>query len=55
MKMEIIAGTAFLCDGSGEELKELEEHQMKILLAQFLFPEEFAMLDGEIMVFQRVC
>ena len=52
--LDIIAGTAFLCDGSGEELKELEEHQMKILLAQFLFPEEFAMLDGEIMVFQRV-
>lgn len=53
--LDIIAGTAFLCDGSGEELKELEEHQMKILLAQFLFPEEFAMLDGEIIVFQRVC
>ena len=53
--VDIIAGTAFLCDGSGEKLKELEEHQMKILLAQFLFPEEFAMLDGEIMVFQRVC
>lgn len=53
--LDIIAGTAFLCDGSGEELKELEEHQMKILLAQFLFPEEFAMLNGEIMVFQRVC
>ena len=53
--LDIIAGTAFLCDGSGEELKELEEHQMKILLAQFLFPEEFAMLDGEMMVFQIVC
>lgn len=52
---DVIAGTAFLCDGSGEDLKGLDEHQLKTYLAQFLFPEEFALLDGEIVVFQVVC
>ena len=53
--LDIIAGTAFLCDGSGEDLKGLDEHQLEAYLGQFLFPEEFAMLDGEIVVFPIVC
>ena len=53
--LDIIAGTAFLCDGSGEDLKGLDEHQLEAYLGQFLFPEEFAMIDGEIVVFQIVC
>ena len=53
--LDIIAGIAFLCDGSGEDLKGLDEHQLEAYLAQFLFPEEFAMIDGEIVAFQIVC
>lgn len=53
--VDIIAGTAFICDGTDEELKELEEHQLECYLAQFCFPEKFALLDGEIVVFQIVC
>lgn len=46
---DIIAGTAFICDCSGESFASLSEAQQKKYLAMFRSPEAFVSLNGEIL------
>lgn len=45
---DIIAGTAFICDCSGEDFGSLTEEQQQKYLAMFKSPETFVSLNGEI-------
>ena len=45
---DIIAGTAFICDCSGEDFGSLTDEQQKKYLAMFKSPETFVSLNGEI-------
>ena len=46
--IDIIAGTAFICDCSTEKLKGLSEEQQKKYLQLFKFPERFVRVNGDI-------
>lgn len=46
--LDIIAGTAFLCDCSGEDFASLSDEQLKRYAAQFKYPERFYQMNGEI-------
>ena len=46
--IDIIAGTAFLCDCSGEEMLGLSDENIKTCLERFRFPEMFVSINGEI-------
>ena len=43
---DIIAGTAFLCDCSGEDFGSLTDAQAAKYLALFKYPEAFASING---------
>lgn len=45
---DIIAGTAFLCDCSGEAFGSLTDEQAEKYLALFKYPESFASINGYI-------
>ncbi|MBR3909817.1 MAG: DUF3846 domain-containing protein [Oscillospiraceae bacterium] len=47
---DIIAGTAFICDCSGEEFGCLNEKQCSRYLQKFASPEVFLRVDGRIVV-----
>lgn len=46
--VDIIAGTFFVCDCSGENFGSLNEDQLKAYTEMFKQPERFARIDGEI-------
>lgn len=46
--LDIIAGTAFLCDCSGENFASLSDEQLKRYAAQFKYPERFYRVNGDI-------
>ena len=46
--VDIIAGTFFICDCSGENFGSLNEDQLKTYTEMFKQPERFARIDGEI-------
>lgn len=46
--IDIIAGTSFLCDCSGEEMQGLSDEHVKTYLERFRFPEMFVSNNGEI-------
>ena len=46
--IDIIAGTAFICDCSGENFGSLNEEQLKRYQNQFKYPENFFRINGEI-------
>lgn len=48
--LDIIAGTAFLCDCSGENFASLSKEQLERYCETFRHPEMFAMMDGELLV-----
>ena len=45
---DIVAGTAFICDCSGEDFGSLTKEQQQKYLAMFKSPEAFVSLNGEI-------
>mgnify|MGYP001205265367 CR=1 FL=1 len=45
---DIIAGTCFICDCSGENFSSLSDEQLKRYQKQFKLPERFSKVDGEI-------
>ena len=46
--LDIIAGTCFICDCSGEDFASLSEEQLQHYEEKFKYPEEFFMLGNEI-------
>jgi len=46
--LDIIAGTAFICDCSGESFGSLSEKQLKQYAKQFKNPERFININGDI-------
>ena len=46
--VDIIAGTAFICDCSGENFGSLNDEQLKKYTKQFRNPERFIKLNGEV-------
>ena len=46
--LDIIAGTAFICDCSGENFGSLSEEQLKRYQKQFRYPEQFFRINDEI-------
>ena len=46
--IDIIAGTFFICDCSGENFGSLNEEQLERYEKQFRFPENFIRVNGEI-------
>lgn len=46
--IDIIAGTAFICDCSGENFGSLSDEQIKKYSGEFKFPEHFFRVNGEI-------
>ena len=46
--IDIIAGTAFICDCSGENFGSLSDEQIEKYKKEFKFPEKFFQLDGKI-------
>lgn len=46
--LDIIAGTCFICDCSGEDFGSLSEEQLQRYEDKFKYPEEFFMLGNEI-------
>lgn len=46
--IDIIAGTAFICDGSGEDFDSLSDEQLEKYLKQFRLPEKFFKINGQI-------
>ncbi|WP_312104050.1 DUF3846 domain-containing protein [Pygmaiobacter massiliensis] len=46
--LDIIAGTAFICDCRGEDFASLSEEQLKRYAAQFKYPERFYRINDEI-------
>lgn len=46
--LDIIAGTCFICDCSGESFGSLSQSQLKRYLEQFKYPESFIRMNGEI-------
>ena len=46
--IDIIAGTAFICDCSGENFGSLNEDQIKLYTKMFKYPEQFIRFNGEI-------
>ena len=46
--IDIIAGTAFICDCSGENFGSLSEEQVKKYLKQFKYPERFFKIADQI-------
>ena len=46
--LDIIAGTCFICDCSGENFGSLTEEQAERYASQFRFPENFIRIEGEI-------
>ncbi len=45
--LNIIAGTAFICDCSGEDFASLSDEQLKRYAAQFKYPERFYHVNDE--------
>lgn len=45
--LDIIAGTCFICDGSGESFGSLTEEQAQRYKDKYLLPETFVKLDGK--------
>lgn len=48
--VDIIAGTAFICDCSGEDFGSLSDEQAKRYSEQFLLPEKFFKIGSQIRV-----
>lgn len=48
--IDVIAGTAFICDCSEDELQSLSPEMMDKYLDKFEEPERFAMINGKIVV-----
>ncbi len=46
--IDIIAGTAFICDCSGENFGSLNDNQLKKYLQEFRYPEHFFKVNDEI-------
>lgn len=46
--MDIMAGTFFICDCSGESFGSLNKEQQERFTKQFLYPENFIRINGEI-------
>lgn len=46
--IDIIAGTAFICDSSGENFGSLSDEQQKKYEQQFKYPERFYKINNEI-------
>ena len=46
--MDVIAGTAFICDCSGENFASLTDEQLAKYKKEFKYPERFYRLDNEI-------
>lgn len=46
--LDIIAGTAFICDCSGENFGSLSEEQQQRYAKQFKYPERFFRINDEI-------
>jgi len=46
--IDVIAGTAFVCDDSGEDFKDLSDEKIERYLNKFKYPERFFNVCGEI-------
>ena len=46
--LDIIAGTFFICDCSGEDFGSLSSEQLRRYTEQFKYPERFFRMDNEI-------
>ena len=46
--LDIIAGTFFICDRSGENFGSLSSEQLRRYTEQFKYPERFFRMDNEI-------
>lgn len=46
--IDVIAGTAFVCDDSGEDFKDLSDEKIERYLNKFKYPERFFNVGGEI-------
>ena len=46
--LDIIAGTFFICDCSGENFGSLSSEQLRRYTEQFKYPERFFRMDNEI-------
>jgi hypothetical protein len=46
--LDIIAGTCFICDCSGESFASLSDEQINRYIAKYRYPEKFIRLNGEI-------
>lgn len=52
--IEIIAGSFFICDDSGEDFASLPEEQLERYCKMFEAPETFAKFNGQLVVFRKV-